>query len=319
MSPIATRQPSERRWTFRIVKAASGVLAAALLSTVAQASRSRLACHRASTMRSKFRHGSGIAVLAAAASLTLAAGPVVAATISWGEAMNISGDTDVDTTGTLVRAFSLNGAGTMVNMVSFEAFAAPNQFLMTPTTTATVGDFTLSGNLFFGDDDITSINAPFTTLSSAYKSLLGSAAITIGDATLVMAGLTVGQTYEFEVWANDSAETFEGGYDLSASSPGDSAVFLKSGYDAGYAPPQPDCYFVNQCHYDGKLGQFAIGTFVADADTQTVDFSPGEVGVINGFQLRRLATEVPEPGTLPLAGLAGLAMLVSRRRANSKA
>jgi hypothetical protein len=267
-------------------------------------------------MRNKFRHGSGIAVLAAAASLTLAAGPVVAATISWGEAMNISGDTDVDTTGTLVRAFSLNGAGTMVNTVSFEAFTAPSQFLDPATTTATVGNFTLSGDYFYGSDNITSANAPFTTLSSVYQSLLGSAAITIADATLVMGGLTVGQSYEFEVWANDSAETFEGGYGLSVSS-GDSAVFLQSGYDAGVDPTQ--CYYTGVCHYDGQLGQFAIGTFVADADTQTVDFSPGEVGVINGFQLRQLATQVPEPGTLPLAGLAGLAMLARRRRANSKA
>jgi hypothetical protein len=270
-------------------------------------------------MRSQFRRGSGIAVLAAAASLTLAAGSVDAAPISWGMATYISGDTDVDTTGTLVRAFSLNGAGTIVNTVSFEAFTAPNQFFDPATTAATVGNFTLSGDLFFGSDDIRSTNAPFTTLSSAYQSLLGSAAITTGDATLVMAGLTVGQTYEFEVWANDSAETFHGGYELSASSPGDSAVSLKSGYDAGYDPPQPDCYFVNQCHYDGKLGQFAIGTFIADGSTQTVDFSPGEVGVINGFQLRQLATQVPEPGTLALTGMAVFALLATRRRANRKA
>ena len=67
----------------------------------------------------------------------------------------------------------------------------------------------------------------------------------------------------------------------------------------------------NPLNAPGGIGQFATGTFVAIAPIETIAFS-GNTGspTINAFQLRA----VPEPSTLILAALGGLALLAWRRR-----
>ena len=65
----------------------------------------------------------------------------------------------------------------------------------------------------------------------------------------------------------------------------------------------------------GGLGQFATGTFTADATTELVTFT-GE-GTINGAQLRDItpATPAPEPAGLALFGVGlGALGLIRRRR-----
>lgn len=62
----------------------------------------------------------------------------------------------------------------------------------------------------------------------------------------------------------------------------------------------------------GGTGQFSIGTFTADATTQTVTFQ-GHVNfgtLENAFQLRNI-TAVPEPGTLALF-LSGAGLLACK-------
>ena len=52
-----------------------------------------------------------------------------AAVITWGAAQNITGDSDVSLADSLVRAFNLDGSGTVasttVNGVTFEPFGIP--------------------------------------------------------------------------------------------------------------------------------------------------------------------------------------------------
>jgi hypothetical protein len=69
----------------------------------------------------------------------------------------------------------------------------------------------------------------------------------------------------------------------------------------------------NTTDTDGGVGQFAIGTFTADATSEAITFSgvSGVSPVLNGLQLRDLGpAPVPEPTTVALfaVGLGGLAL-----------
>jgi hypothetical protein len=59
------------------------------------------------------------------------------------------------------------------------------------------------------------------------------------------------------------------------------------------------------------FGQYAIGTFVADATTQAFATNGSAVAQVNAWQLRLIAT--PEPAWLTL-GVPALAAIISRRR-----
>src|SRR5262249_5061681 len=110
--------------------------------------------------------------------------------------------------------------------------------------------------------------------------------------TLTMSGLTPGNTYEFEWWKNVS----NGFQSHTATATAGNAVSLNSNTSGGTA---------------GGIGQFARGTFVADATTlETITFTSAVQTTFNGFQLR----VVPEPGTLSLAGLGLLVAFGMRRR-----
>ena len=68
----------------------------------------------------------GFAILAAVTLLLWEVGRADAAAILWGSPNTISGNTDVDTTGTLVGAFNMGGTGvptTTVNGVTFTGIA----------------------------------------------------------------------------------------------------------------------------------------------------------------------------------------------------
>jgi hypothetical protein len=232
--------------------------------------------------------------------------PTQAALVTWGSATDITGDSDVSLNGSLVAAFNFGGGDVTVNGVTFTSFVAGSPRVLSMT----VGDATLSifdenSNHTLENFDTSSTSAPFTSLSSDYQTLLGtSTGHVFGDwpQTLSLAGLTIGQTYEFEAWVNDSDISGFSSYDLSIDG-GD--VYL----DPNTARDSTSGEVVA-----GGLGQFVIGTFVADASSQVLTMERGEVGGgLNGFQLRSVAASVPEPGTLALLGL-GFAGLASARR-----
>jgi hypothetical protein len=214
-----------------------------------------------------------------------------ASAITWGSPQNISGDSDVDTTGSLVGAFNIGVSGvgsTTINGVTFAGLALTG-------SNVTSGNFNLTiATSFAGNNSVGFAAAPFNTLSAAYQGMLSTEA---GDftnpITLTMSGLTPGNTYEFEWWKNVS----NGFESHTATATAGNAVSLNSNTSAGAT---------------GGIGQFALGTFVADATTsQTITFSSTVQDTFNGFQLRTGA--VPEPTALSLAGL-GLLVAVGRRR-----
>ena len=106
-----------------------------------------------------------------------------------------------------------------------------------------------------------------------------------------MGGLAVGQMYEFQVWSNNSADNFH--YGVNVHDDAMNSVLLSAGL--GDVTPIPNY----------RLGQFVIGTFVADSNSQRVLFDPDEVTFVNGFQLRAIgAASVPEPSSIAVFGLA---------------
>lgn len=228
-----------------------------------------------------------------------------AADVTWGVAQGISGESDVSTDGTLVAAFNLGDTGVSaetVNGVLFQAFEVP--FF---STSATTGNFalTISGtNNFLSDNTIYgSASGPFSGLSSApYKSILTSAAEVAQPSTfdLIMTGLTSGQTYQFQWWTNFSG--IPAGSTLHSATAGNTITLND-----------------NVSGLEGGLGQFVVGTFVADASSQTVRFGavpasgPASTSLVNAFQLR----QVPEPSSLGLLGL-GMLMLGCRTRCRKR-
>ncbi|HSI34893.1 MAG: hypothetical protein ACAI43_21490 [Phycisphaerae bacterium] len=243
--------------------------------------------------------------LSLTAGLTLLASPITeAATISWSSATTIAGDTDVSTAGSLVAAFNFGNTGvgtTTVNGVQFDPFVIINN-----SPSATVGNYTYAANspALLGSSNLIGGGATFAALTPSYKALLGTGGGGFGgDAgdVLTLGGLTVGQTYQFQWWWSAS---INGQVVVNTTATAGNAITLNA--------------------TAGGIGEYAIGTFVADAATQTIGFSnPTFSYGLNGFQLRDLGTTGGPTGVpLPPAvwmGLAAGALAVIRSRAGARA
>ena len=240
-----------------------------------------------------------VRVCAALVLLTLALFPTFAhaANINWGAQQQITGDNNVSTTGNLIGAFNVGDTGvpgTTVNGVIFQPFAAPGgngmsgNFIMTPG----------GGGVFNSNTAGGSNLPPFSTLSPQYQTLLMSYVTPLfSPVTLTISGLVMGGQYQFQFWSNLSSQSF--GYQITATG-GNNSITLSC----------------NTLGKQGGLGQFVIGSFIADATTQNISFlGDGDGGFLNAFQLR----QVPEPrsATLLLAGL--LAGLFYSRRGRRQA
>lgn len=246
-------------------------------------------------------------VLLAAATLVVVPFSLSANPIGWSAAQDITSDSDVSTDGALVQAANIAADGTPSTTVHGVTFA--------PFATGTGHDisdhFTLDGGyaLF---DGYGSVNTPFANLSAEYQSLLstGNNGSDNSLMTLTISGLTLGDTYQFQVWINDSRGLYgENGTQPIIAMDGMMSVTLLGDVSGA----------------EGGTGQYGLLTFVADASGMEVITFQGDNGggmYVTGtteeaFQLRDLngAPSVPESGpTMSLLAISLMGLLFFRRR-----
>jgi PEP-CTERM motif len=221
--------------------------------------------------------------------------------ITWGTPTTISGTSDVSTDGAFVGSWGPGDdwGGTMrsdnypVNGVTFAAYGS-----------GPFGSFISQS----GTDDRYGSYANPNTPDANYNYLLQTAIYSYGEAiSLTWGGMTPGDTYQLEFWANDGrnsttaerSETLTGGANTSA------ALAFGTGPN-GTGP-----------------GQYILGTFVADNTGQeTLTLNPsggadiGPSAQINLLQLRDLS--IPEPSTIAVLA-AGMGILFFGLRRKSRA
>ncbi len=245
------------------------------------------------------------AVAVTALSLSLAVEPAKAAVINWGAAQNITGSSDVVTTGTLHASANFWSTGTAagsgnitVNGVQFDGFQSARS---SPTsvpgpTSLTVGNITLTGTSPETNNQnlqgFADVGGP-----ASYNNLLNQLAYVVNTSTtgtmgVNVGGLTNGAQYLIQFWVNDSR--------LSAAT----RTVLVGGNSLA----------VNTTGTAGGLGQYITGTFTADSTTQSFPSigGVGSVAYANAMQVRMLA--VPEPTQMVSVAAIGAALGMWRMR-----
>jgi alpha-galactosidase len=252
------------------------------------------------------------------AALTAALATTHAAEITW-SAHNITagnGTADVSLAGTLLEARNGATSDAIVNGVTFKSRA--NLLLQ-----STIYGEATYGNLFdsiFANDNITTRRGsnPTNTGGSNYSGFLslgqrsgrpassGGALPQVPNtqvwATVNLSNLTIGNTYQIQIWASDT--------DTTLGTAGNKGLLLGNG--ANGAPVLGTDTMLLYEYADGATagvyglgGQYGIGTFTADATTQsfnvrgynnllTTPAASNQDHFSNGWQLRDLGVLAPD-------------------------
>jgi hypothetical protein len=236
------------------------------------------------------------AVIALAAAMALSTA-LHAADITWGGPTNISGDSDVSTAGSVVEAVDFKTT-TKVNNVTFTAVSVSGVNFVS-------GDFTFTAPMpFSANNNASSATGAFSLLTTSYKDLLGTYISGFGGSfNVTMTGLTLGDEYQFQWFRDDSV----GASDFNTKATAGNSVSLEG----------------DATSMVGGLGQYAIGTFVADGTTESVAFAPGNIpgssSAINAIQLRDVTTPVPETSTWLFGAALAAVCATARRRLVARA
>ncbi len=228
----------------------------------------------------------------------IAALPATASTnITFGPAQNITGDTDIATTGTqfLAAYFGLASEPAIVTVNGTDFADTP----LGGSGNLTITNLTNQYSSYAGAVPVTA------TLSANYQRLLNDAIYQDGSgvtSTVTVSGLTAGNNYLAQFLLNDSR----------------AVTGLRNETLAGTTTLRSDTTAL-----DGGLGQFAIGTFAADSSgIATFSFSGnsnnnGTSTQVNALQFRDLGKAVPEVSTTLSLGLMlglGGVLLCARKR-----
>ncbi len=218
--------------------------------------------------------------------LTMAA---QAANITWQTPQTISGTSDVSLDGALFGTWAPGDdwGGTSrsdyypVNGVTFAAYGSGANYSASGSNMDRYGSY-----------------ANPNTADANYNFLMQTAEFNWNSDPITVSwdSITVGHSYEVEVWAND-------GRGLGRSETifaGDNSADL------------------NMSPAAGGPGQYIIGTFVADNTTQSFTLTPDGSygGQINLLQIRDL-TAVPEPSEIAMLAMGFGVMLLAFRRRNA--
>ena len=251
--------------------------------------------------------------IVAAFGLLACALPADAGFVTWELPHTIAGDSDVSAIGTLVAAHNLGTFGNSsatINGVTFTPFPTSAPVNVLGNVTMSAAGNVQGDNFNFGD-----FFPPFSNLSNSYQTLIQSGSFTSGlfpppEITMTFSGLTVGTEYRFQWWVNQSS--------LFSSDPGGAPPVIPTTMATAGGSVSLQRGGVDP----GSVGQFATGTFTADAVAQVFKFNGSDTRtLLNAFQLRALPpSPIPEPGScliaFALSGVVFRSMFTRRRTPN---
>lgn len=194
-----------------------------------------------------------------------------AASVVWNTRALISSETDVATNGGLVYAYDDSGVAATVNGIPFAAGNSPSSF---------GGNVTVNGSYWYSTTAFGSSNgAPWNALSTDYQTMLQGGVYANSNTTMTVTlnNLTVGHQYLVQFWVCDTRIGASNRSETVAS-PGGNTVALD----------------YNNTSANGGVGQYAIGSFTADAITQPLwltnaqPLGAGNSAQMNAIQLRDL-------------------------------
>jgi len=188
-----------------------------------------------------------------------------AASITWTTGSLITGDSEVSTNGGLLYAYDDSNISASVNGVPFAAGNSPSSL---------GGNVTISGYFWYNTTAFGSMTGtPWDNLSANYQSVLRGGVYASSNVTMTVTlnNLTVGHPYQLQIWVCDNRIGASNRTETVTSSGGNTVTLD-----------------YNNTSANGGVGQYAIGTFTADATTQAFTLTGAQPAAGNSAQLNAI-------------------------------